>query len=402
MKPLLLLSAIACSLALPLRAAPIPTLFNTGVATNNPDGTPGTLTAVGVADAHYTIIGGVGGELSPFVTGTGAYPFPPWELDSATSQWISPQATYAGFLRDRVGTYTYLTTFDLTGFDATTASVSGQVVADNSITSIRVNGHNIKYSQTTSAFSLVPFSLPDDCYVSGVNTIEFNVYNRSNFSGGNPSGLRVELSGTAAASTVRDVGNFTLLFFPPARNSEIPAGTGYATMTVSETGGAAIAGRLADGESFSTTGVLSTGPSAPPQFIISKSLAYPSVTTRGARGLLSGTLTFQSQLSQGAGIISDLNGTLEWTKPAQSRGAYPAAFDANLNVIGSIYVYVTGSSVLPGFPVASGGSDGTLELSDTSTNFVVVDAQMASNNQLLFFDPPKDSENDNYPFDRVL
>ena len=57
---------------------------------------------------------------------------------------------------------------------------------------------------------------------------------------------------------------------------------------------------------------------------------------------------------------SDFNGTLAWTKPAQSKGDYPAAINANLEVIGSLYLVAKKGSVLPGF------TGGTLELSDTS------------------------------------
>ena len=381
-----LLYAIACSLALPLKAAPILTLFNTGVSSNNRLGTPDILTPTGQPDEHYSITGGIAGILSPTVTGTTAYPFPPWNPDTATSEWISPQALYLGFLRDPAGTYTYRTTFDLTGYDARTVSISGQAVADNAITAIRINGFDINYSHATTTFAFSPFSIPNGHYLSGVNTLQFTVYNSNNLGGGNPSGLRVELTGTGAISDVRDDGQFTLLLEADSDVPGSPQGTGYATMTVGGKGGVVLAGKLADGESFSATGVIDTGTTGT-SFLVSKNLIYPSVTVKNAKGTLVGTLNFDTNSYQGD-IFSDIDGSLEWTKPQQKTGADPAAFDTDLFVAGSLYAYVTGSSVLPGFPVVGGTTSGTLQLSDSGGLYLLENVQLSSSNQLVITNPP--------------
>jgi hypothetical protein len=190
-------------------AAPIPTLFNTGVSANNSNGSPATLTADGANDQHYSIIAGVDGAISPFVTESGSYPFPYGSQDTATSKWISPQAMYAGFLQDPVGIYTYRTTFDLTSFDITTASISGQLAVDNAITAVRINGFDIGYSYIPSTFNLHTFSLPNGHYISGVNAIEFDVTNYV-ANGGNPSGFRVELNGTASPVTAFQITSIVL------------------------------------------------------------------------------------------------------------------------------------------------------------------------------------------------
>jgi hypothetical protein len=143
--PPVLIAGLGLILAGRVTAAPIPTLFNTGVSANNSNGSPATLTADGANDQHYSIIAGVDGAISPFVTESGSYPFPYWSQDTATSKWISPRATYAGFLQDPVGNYTYRTTFDLTGFDTNTVSISGQLALDNDITAVRINGSDIGY-----------------------------------------------------------------------------------------------------------------------------------------------------------------------------------------------------------------------------------------------------------------
>jgi hypothetical protein len=149
---------------------------------------------------------------------------------------------------------------------------------------------------------------------------------------------------------------YTLLISATDTSPTVPQGTGYATMTVSPVGKAAMAGKLADGESFSVSGttVTVTGTT---QFVIDKSLTYPSVTVRNAKGSLAGTITFVTVTG-----TSDLSGTLGWMKPQQKRGAYSAAIDTNLDVIGSLYTPPgSGESVLPGF------TNGTLVLSDTGT-----------------------------------
>jgi len=196
-------------------AVPIPTLFNTGVSSNNSDGSPATLTADGATDPHYAIVAGVDGAISPYVTKTGAYPFLYWSLDTTNSKWISPQATYAGLLQDPVGSYTYRTTFDLTGIKTNTLSISGQLAADNAITAVRINGFDFGYSQSANDQILHPFSLPNGHYVSGVNTLEIDVLNYSP-DGGNPSGLRAEFTASANLPllTIGGLGNNVILTWP--------------------------------------------------------------------------------------------------------------------------------------------------------------------------------------------
>jgi hypothetical protein len=92
-------------------------------------------------------------------------------------------------------------------------------------------------------------------------------------------------------------------------------------------------------------------------FAINAPLNYPSVTTAGMKGLLSGTVTFATVIG-----VGDASGTMEWVKPQQSKGAYAAAFDTQLSLIASFYISpgATGS-VLPNFTA------GNLVLTDTGT-----------------------------------
>lgn len=175
-------------------AAPITTLFNTGV--NN----DGTVRSHGDTDLHYTITSGpVTG--APFVrTSTGGFPIRiptgPWIEDNLSSTWIVPNfdTDGGGLLTSPPGTYIYQTTFDLTGFDQNTASITGQWGTDDGSASLFLNGINTGI--VSGSFRLwVPFSINSN-FISGINTLEFHV-NNYNVLSGNPSGLRVEMSGTA-------------------------------------------------------------------------------------------------------------------------------------------------------------------------------------------------------------
>lgn len=155
-------------------------------------------------------------------------------------------------------------------------------------------------------------------------------------------------------ATPTNAGQYTLLL--TGTGAPLPPGTGYATMTVGTTGGAVGGGKLPDGEAFSISGTLS-GSTPGAELVLDKSLVYPSPTVPGAKGLLSGTLSFVSVAGTG-----DLSGTLEWVKPQQKKGMYPTAINTPLSVIGSLYAPpVNAQSVLPGF------SSGVLVLSDTGT-----------------------------------
>ena len=187
-----------------------------------------------------------------------------------------------------------------------------------------------------------------------------------------PDILGAVQSETEALEGISFKGRYTALILPPA-DSSLPQGAGYATLTVSAKGGVVMAGALADGEPFSTSGVIVSGT----QFIVNTALSYPSVTVKKAKGSLAGTLTFETLTGN-----SDFSGTLAWTKPPQSKGEYPAAIDTNLNVIGSLYIVGARGSVLPEF------TTGTLELSDTSGFVLTAISQLTSQNTLVVTNPP--------------
>ena len=130
---------------------------------------------------------------------------------------------------------------------------------------------------------------------------------------------------------VLEAGKYTILLSATANGGSTPHGSGFATLTVSKNGGIIMAGKLPDGTAFSASALL-LGGSNENQFMIDTPLSYPSVSKKGDKGSLAGTLTFMKQTG-----TSGLNGTLTWNKPPQSKGPWAAAIDTTLNVIGSFY-----------------------------------------------------------------
>ena len=173
-------------------AAPIPTLFDTGVdAAGNP-------LPNGSLDTHYTLTTVPSGTAQLAVhTSAGGYPVGPWIGDDSLSAWIGPKNDPQ--LDGPVGYYDYETTFTLNGFDPATVSITGQWSADNEGINILING--VATGQTTNggetAFNgFTPFTISSG-FVPGVNTIDFIVNND-----GGPTGLRVEMTGAASLASI--------------------------------------------------------------------------------------------------------------------------------------------------------------------------------------------------------
>jgi len=213
---------------LPVAAADLPGLYNTGVQAD------GTAAASGSVDLHYKLLispdanfpGPDAIVADPIATGY-------WAENTATSRWIGPaqnQGYPSGAATHTAGDYTYRLTFSLAGFDPSTAQVTGAWAADNTGTALLLNGVNTGY--TAPSYSpLTPFTLSAG-FVAGTNTLDF-VVNQFASGGANPTGLRVAgLAGTATAVATDSDGdgvydtqdNCTLLVNPGQCDSD---GDGY-------------------------------------------------------------------------------------------------------------------------------------------------------------------------------
>ncbi|MDG2123008.1 MAG: immunoglobulin domain-containing protein [Verrucomicrobiales bacterium] len=178
-------------------AAPIPGLFNTGVDNDANILPPNTL------DPHYTIIESPDPTFpGPDIFTSSSIPSPPWLIEgpgsaNPDSRWITPN-TVGGNVAGSTDNFTVRTTFDLTGFDQTTANITGRWSTDNGGVDIIINGFSTGQSNDGNFGVWHDFFLdfPSD-FVAGVNTIDF-VFNNAG-DAPNPGGLRIEMIGTIAA-----------------------------------------------------------------------------------------------------------------------------------------------------------------------------------------------------------
>jgi hypothetical protein len=173
------LAAVAMSAA--LYAAPIP-IYGTGVGIVNP-----------AVDPHWTLASGPLGNGTLTVVADNSAIFSLWNANGPTARWVSPIGDPTQNLPP--GDYTFLTTFDLTGFLESTATLSGTYFADDTVTDILVNGVSLGIG---GGDFVNPTSFTINCgifCIAGVNTLEFVVTN--NFTFDTPLGLKVDISGTA-------------------------------------------------------------------------------------------------------------------------------------------------------------------------------------------------------------
>ena len=173
--PLALILALA--LVAGAHAAAIP-LFNTGVNASHV-ALPG-----GSADPHYDVLStGLDAVVVTNLAGS-------WLPNTATSQWIWQNATALP-----AGTFTFRTTFDMTGLDLLSAIISGRWSTDNIGTNILING--APTGQTSSGFTAwTNFSILNTSLVAGINTLDFVVTDQ-----GSPGAFRAEFL-TATANPV--------------------------------------------------------------------------------------------------------------------------------------------------------------------------------------------------------
>src|SRR6202171_3882545 len=166
-------------------------IFGTGV------NTPSNLLADGAVDSHYTLYSSADSGFpgpNAIVVNSTAWPIPPWLTDGPASKWIAPQRDQTG--GNAAGNYTYRTTFNLANMNWSSAVLTGQYSSDNTATML-LNGTPVGPASTCLC-SFTPFTITSG-FQAGVNTLDFVVNNAG--SSANPTGLRVDISGTASALT---------------------------------------------------------------------------------------------------------------------------------------------------------------------------------------------------------
>ncbi|MYN41045.1 PEP-CTERM sorting domain-containing protein [Duganella sp. FT109W] len=174
-------------------------LKNTGVGTSGSTDTSYKLTA---ASSDTTIA-----NTAPFISYDNQWPVSPWLANSVDSKWITPTSSQGQtFDAWSAGTYTYTLSFDLTGYNATTASFAGRLAADNAVT-VKLNNQVIS---TAAGFTDWTSFNAASGFVSGVNTLDFVVTNWQQ-NGGNPTGLRVEFGTSSIAAPVPEPETYAMM-----------------------------------------------------------------------------------------------------------------------------------------------------------------------------------------------
>jgi hypothetical protein len=178
------LLAAASSLASAAATGPGP--YNTGVSAA---GTPLSGSAV---DPHFTIVNSPAfGPAAYAVRESDGPPVVPgtWLLDNNLSSWLVPvQGIFFTDVPGVTDLITYRTTFDLTGFIASTGKLLGKWAVDDTGLAIRLNGVVVPNTGTGQYDAWTDFSILSG-FVSGLNTLEFDT--RSTLT---PTGLRVEFT----------------------------------------------------------------------------------------------------------------------------------------------------------------------------------------------------------------
>jgi hypothetical protein len=220
-------AAASLALSTSIRADAIPSLFNTGVDNL------GVLLANGTVDPHYALTMSadpIDRGPSAFVVTPNGFPFPPWIAQGPKSQWIAPKTDQR--VGNNFGPYVYRITFSLAGLDPATATISGQYSTDNNGTDVRINGVITGQTTPLTAYTaFFPLSITSG-FVAGVNTIDFFLFNDpGSTSEDNPTGLRVEISGTAAPLPTP-----TPTFTPTNTPTATPTSTPTAAPTITPTG----------------------------------------------------------------------------------------------------------------------------------------------------------------------
>ena len=166
----------------------IPGLFNTGVDDD------GNLLEAETLDPHWIL------EYSDDFDYEGpdtftlkpGFPVGPWVEEGPDSRWIAPHPDQG--TGNAPGDYLYRITFDLSEFDHETATITGKWSSDNGGPDVLLNDESTGIKTTSGFGGFTEFEITSG-FVEGINTVDFKVNNAP--PGINPTGVRVELNGTA-------------------------------------------------------------------------------------------------------------------------------------------------------------------------------------------------------------
>jgi uncharacterized repeat protein (TIGR03803 family) len=165
-----------------------------------------------------------------------------------------------------------------------------------------------------------------------------------------------------------------------AQPSGNPIGNGYGTLTVTKTGAATLTGKLADGTAFTDALLITGGTGSADTAQVYVNLPYH------VAGFLAGTLSFENEPG-----VSDLDGTLSWTKPQQVGSAvalFQGGFSLATTAIGSLYVVPKGA---PALALSTTSPNATITLVEPNWSTPIVkNVTVATNNKVTVNNPGTD------------
>ncbi len=178
------IASLAIILVVPYAYGTTITFYNTGEAAD------GSALAAGANDSHYSLVSNPSGSTE---TAVATQRNVAWMASSAGSGWISPGAS--GNTSWASGSYTYETSIDLTGYNASTAILTGTIAADDSVAIYLNHSATAAFPMNAGFSSATGFSISG--FRSHVNVIDFVVVNQAG-----PTGLLVNATLTAQPLTI--------------------------------------------------------------------------------------------------------------------------------------------------------------------------------------------------------
>jgi hypothetical protein len=158
-------------------------------------------------------------------------------------------------------------------------------------------------------------------------------------------------------------GNYTVILPGHQDDPSVPAGDGYGSVRVSSSGIVSLAGNLADGTRFTRSAPISQQGEFP---------VYAALYSGG--GSVLSWLTFTNT------ITNDINGWLNWIKPAVSTSKYyPTGFTTNCLAVGSAYLHTWGGDLMLDLNSANLNVDTGGDITTGFTNSFVLNAASVQN-----------------------
>lgn len=172
------------------------------------DGSGNLITAGGTSDANWTVVDPTGGTAAAaqVVSSSSADFFGGWVANGPNSDWI---AANANTTNNGPAPYTFTRTFDLTGFDSTSASLTGGMWTIDDGGTLALNGTTLGTLGSGNWTSLHAFTAPSSDFLPGVNTLTITITSSDQFE----EGVRLEgnLSVNRLIAGVPEPSTFVLL-----------------------------------------------------------------------------------------------------------------------------------------------------------------------------------------------